>query len=53
MSYLVNKHVVEVIGEAAGEDVSQVGEQVLLLRHGHQLVVSYGTKCGRFVYRTG
>lgn len=40
----MNKHVVEVIGEAASEGVSQLSKQELLLRHSHQLVMSYGTE---------
>ena len=31
--YLMDKHVVEVVGEATSEGVSQVAEQVLLLLH--------------------
>lgn len=38
--YLVDKNVVEVIGQAAGESVSQLSKQELLLRHSHQFVVS-------------
>lgn len=40
--YLVNKNIVEVIGEAAGKSVSQFSKQQLLLRHSHQLFMSYG-----------
>lgn len=40
----MNKHIVEVIGEAASESVSQLSKQELLLRHSHQLVVTYGRK---------
>lgn len=47
--YLVNKHIVEVIGEAASEGVSQVSKQELLLRHSRQLVVSYGRKNNAFI----
>ena len=36
----MDKHVVEVVGEAASEGVPQVTEQVLLLLHGQQLVVT-------------
>jgi len=39
--YLVNEHVVEVVGEAPGEGVPQLGEQQLLLRHGRQLLVAW------------
>jgi len=39
--YLMDKHVVEVVGEAPGEGVPQVAEQVLLLLHGQQFVVTY------------
>lgn len=48
--YLVNKHIVEVIGEAASEGVSQVSKQELLLRHSRQLVVSYGRKNNTFIW---
>lgn len=40
----MNKHVVEVIGKAASEGVSQFSKQELLLRHSHQLLVAYGRK---------
>lgn len=40
----MNKHIVEVIGEAASEGVSQFSKQELLLRHSHQLLVAYGWK---------
>ena len=40
----MNKHIVEVIGKAASECVSQFSKQELLLRHSHQLLVAYGRK---------
>ena len=40
--YLVDEHVVEVVGEAPGESVPQLTEQHLLLLHRSQLVVPYG-----------
>lgn len=39
--YLVNEHVVEVVGEAASKGVSQLSEEKLLLLHSHQLFVAY------------
>lgn len=38
--YLVNKHIVQVIGEAAGKHISQLTKQELLLIHSFQLVVA-------------
>lgn len=38
--YLMDKHVVEVVGEATGEGVPQVTEQVLLLLHCQQFVMA-------------
>ena len=37
----MNKHVVEVIGEAPSKGVSQLSEQELLLLHSHQLLMAY------------
>lgn len=42
--YLVNKHVIEVIREAASKGVSQLSEQELLLGHGHQFIMAYKQK---------
>lgn len=40
VSYLVNKNIVEVIGEASGKSVSEFSKQQLLLRHSHQFFMS-------------
>ena len=39
--YLVNENVVEVVGEAPSEGVSELGEQLLLPLHCHQLLVAW------------
>lgn len=39
--YLVNKNIVEVIGEPAGKKVPQISKQLLLLLHSLQFFVSY------------
>lgn len=49
----MNKHVVEVISEAASEGVSQLSKQELLLRHSHQLVMSYGRENSLHLTRMG
>lgn len=40
VGYLVNKHVVEVVGEAASKRVPQISEHLLLLFHRQQLFVA-------------
>lgn len=41
VDYLVDEHVVEVIGEAPGKGISELSEQVLLLLHRHQFLMTW------------